>query len=353
MALELELSFDEVSGNALDSSGNGRDLDMSGGNFGFRTTGLYGTNAFQQSATGLTAGPTMVSALQTPSRTTMFWLRVNAGGTYWIDEYYNAANDTGAWGLLYLSGALRWRVKDPSNNPYDVMLTPDPGVWHHICAVFDGTKLWVYRDGTLVNTGGTTVSGGIMSADAFRFAESAGSQATIEDFRHYSSALTQPEIATLMTIPAGTSPADEATLSGSFSSPAASLTANGSAGGPLSGSFSAPSVSGTVAATAEVTAGGTFAAPVTALSGRVSDAVALAGSFASPSATFSARSSVGVSMIGTFSIPAFTGSGGVVIPDRDILVTIRPGESSLTSIAAGPERTSVTVGDFKRTEIGA
>jgi hypothetical protein len=354
MALELELSFDEASGDALDSSGNGRNLVISSANFGSRVAGLYGTSAFQQLSTATTIGPTLSAGMQTASRTTMFWLRVNASGTYWIDEYYNAANDTGVWGLLYLSGVLRWRAKNVSNTPTDITITPDNGVWHHIAAVFDGAKLWIYRDGVLVNTGGTAISGGLMSADTFRFMESAGSAATIEDFRHYSSALTQPEIAALMATPAGAAPTDSGTLTGSFSSPTAALAANGSVDALLAGSFSSPTTAYDGSATAEVTLDGTFTAPTFSLEGSsVSpNTGGLNGSFAAPDATFSARSSVDVSMIGTFSIPVFTGSGGVPIPDRDILVTIGPGERPATSIAAGPSRVNVAQSDLQRTEIG-
>lgn len=399
MALELELSFDELTGDALDSSGNGRTLTISTGNFSGRVAGLHSTSGFQQTSTGTTIGPTLGTALQTASRTTMFWLRVNASGTYWIDEYYNAANDTGVWGLLYLSGTLRWRVKNAANTPFDITITPDDGVWHHIAAVFDGAKLWVYRDGTLVNAGGTAVSGGLMTADTFRFMESTGSAATIEDFRHYSTALTQSEISTLMALPAGTAPADAGTLDGSFtsvtaamsgqsvpadpgtlvgsfSSTSASMTANGIADGVLSGSFSSPSAAIAVTATAEVTVQGTFAAPTTVIAGSgtavgqisgsfasvsadltggtpAPDGAALSGQFAATGATFSARSGVDVSMIGTFSIPAFTVTGGVRQPDRDILFIIGPGGRPATSIAAGPPRISVAQDDFQRTEIGA
>jgi hypothetical protein len=374
MALELELSYDEASGAALDSSGHGRDLTIAGNLLRTADGGGHTGRGLTQNAAESSAGPA-ITGLQTTSRTWMAWIKFNTSVTAWVMEFYASAEDTGVWGLLDLGGTIRFRAKNASNTIFEsTAIARNVGVWQHIAATHDGANLKVYVNGTLLST--TAMAFAVKTADVFRILDQTGSQVTIDDSRLFSTALTESEIATWMATPAGAAPANQGTLTGSFSSPTASLAANGSVPAVLSGSFSSPAASMTVTAASEVTVEGTFAAPVTAIAADASAAAALAGSFAaptfssqgssvppnsggvngsfaSPSATFSVRSSIDVSMIGTFSIPAFTGSGGVPMPDRDILVTIRPGDSSTTSIAAGPERTSVTAGDFRRTEIGA
>lgn len=148
---------------------------------------------------------------------------------------------------------------------------------------------------------------------------------------------------------------NEGTLAGSFSPPAASIDVTASAEVTVGGTFAAPATAMDATATAEVTLGGTFAVPTLSAAGDSvpADPGTVDGSFSAPSATFSARSGVNVSILGTFSIPAFTGTGGVPIPSRDILVTIGPGDRPATSIAAGPSRVSVAASTIQRTEIGA
>lgn len=372
MALELELSFDELTGDALDSSGNGRNLTIAGNTV--RTGSGHANGGLTQNANDVTLGPSL-SGLQTTSRTSMFWVNYGAGPVSWIFEFYkNPSDDTGVWGLLLLGGTLRWRAKNSSGSVFESSSIPiDTGNWHHIAATHDGVNLKLYRDGVLFST--TPMASAVWTADVFRLFDQTGSSVKIDDVRHFSTALTEPEIATWMNTPAGSAPANEGTLSGSFSSPAASLSANGSVDAVLSGAFSSPSSSYDGTATAEVTLSGTFAAPAVSLAAAASAAAELAGSFAAPvfssaggsvspndaglngsfstpSATFSARSSVDVSMIGTFSIPVFTASGGMPTSDRDILVTIGPGERPATSIAAGPSRVNVAQSDLQRTEIG-
>jgi hypothetical protein len=375
MAKLLEWSFDEASGVAVDHSGNGRDLTISGNTARTLDTEGHTLKGLTQSAATITTGPSL-TGLQTTARTVMFWIRITTSITGWVMEFHRSAEDTGVWGLLYLSGTLRFRAKNSSNTVFDSpSIAPDFGNWHHLAATHDGANLRVYRDGVLAST--TAMAFAVWDAQNFRVLDQTGSAIRIDDPRYFDSALSQSEIATWMATPAGAS-VNQGTLAGSFSSPTADITGGSipSDPGAIDGAFSSPAIDLNATATAQVTVDGTFAAPVTALDTESTASAELAGDFASP--TFSSEgssaglntaelagdfaaptvaasgnASTDVSMIGTFSIPVFAGSGGVPIPDRDILVTIRPGDSSTTSIAAGPERISVTAGDFRRTEIGA
>lgn len=324
----LEWSFDEASGVVVDHSGNGRDLTLSGTTA--RVTGHTGSGigmtSTSESFTGGLSVPT-----QPLVRTIMCWVKDTSAPTDGRAlEWYDSTTDTS---IFRFGFRAQWHVQVTNASTFGrvTINRPTDNLWHHLAATYDGTTIRLYLDGVLQPT--TAFAGPILlTANSFRTLYRSGSGIAIDDCRAYDTALSESEIQTLMATPAGPAPADEATLDGSFSSPA---------------------VTATVAATAEVTAAGTFAAPATVFDVRSAANAELAGSFAAPGATFSVRSEADVSMIGTFSIPAFTGSGGIPIPDRDILVTIGPGERPATSIAAGPPRISVAAGDFKRTEIGA
>lgn len=200
MTQQLAVHADEASGNALDVSGNGRDITVSSGNFIQRAAGKHGTG-LQQISTAASAGPAIAPFL-TASRTVMFDVKITSSFTGWICEHYRSTsmgspNDTGIWGLLYLSGTLRWRAKNASNAVTDITIAPDLGVMHNIAATFSGTTLTIYRDGVLLNTG--TVTGGLWAsgADTFRIFDTVGTAAVIDNLRMYDTALTGPEVAAL------------------------------------------------------------------------------------------------------------------------------------------------------------
>jgi hypothetical protein len=350
----LELGFDEASGNALDSSGHGRDLTITGNLIRTADGDGHTGKGLTQNVAAASVGPSIVG-LQTTSRTWMAWIKFNASVTAWVMEYYATAEDTGAWGLLDLSGTIRFRAKNASNTVFEsTAITRNAGVWQHIAATHDGANLKTYVNGTLLST--TPMAFAVKTADTFRVLDQTGSQVVIDDARLFGTALTQAEIATLMSTPVGGAPPiNVGALDGSFSSPVASATARATAEVTVDGTFAAPVTAIDVRGATNAVLAGSFASPAFSSSGDSTspNVGGLNGSFASPGATLSARSSVDVSMIGTFSIPAFTGTGGVPIPSRDILVTIGPGDRPATSIAAGPSRVSVAASTIQRTEIGA
>lgn len=353
MALELELSFDEASGAALDYSGNGRDLTISGNLIRTADGGGHTGKGLTQNAADVSVGPS-ISPFQTTSRTWMAWVKFSASVTGWVMEFYASGEDTGAWGLLDLGGTIRFRAKNAANTVFESSgIARQTGVWQHIAATHDGANLKVYVNGALLST--TAMAFAVKTADVFRILDQTGSQVAIDDARLFSTALTEAEVNTWMGDPAGPASTNSGTLAGSFSSPAADMAVTATAQVTAGGTFAAPVTAITAGAAASGDLVGSFAAPVFSsdVSSVPPNAGELNGSFTQPVVDAVAQASVDVSIIGTFSIPAFTGTGGIPIPDRDILVTIGPGERPATSIAAGPPRISVVAGDFKRTEIGA
>lgn len=288
MTLLLAWNADEASGDALDKSGNGRNLSFTSNNVS-RVTGHTNTG-LQQTSAGTTLGPA-VAPLLTSTRTMMCWFKLNSAVNSWALEFYRSTsmpspNDTGVWGILCLSSVLHFRAKDPSNTAFDVNLPSNLGAWHHIAATFDGSKLWVYYDGTLVNTGGTTITAGLWSsADTFRVFDQSGSSMTIDDVRLYDTALDQATISTLMGQPV-TDPAVTGTIAANLPAMTGSIAGDAVASAVLTATL--PSLTG--AETGNVTVGGTLAGVLPAVQGAITgDAVAaaqLAGALPALQASF-------------------------------------------------------------------
>lgn len=206
MTLLLAWSFDEASGNVIDLSGNGRGFALSAGTVRTAAGGGYTYGGTLPNSQGLTqtsaviqAGPA-ITGLNTTSRTMEAWFKLAAAGTYWGLEYHQAANDTGVWGFLYLSSVFRFRAKDASNNLYEVTLTPDLGVWHHLAATHDGTTLKVYRDGVLVGSG-VSMAVPVWAADDVRVIDLGSTNLTMKDVRVYDTVLSAAQITTDMNTP--------------------------------------------------------------------------------------------------------------------------------------------------------
>jgi len=394
MTLLAAWNFDEASGNFLDVTGNGHDWAPGAGIT--RQTGHTNTGARHESTAADSPGPAIFG--QTANRTLSCWVKRSSNSVDgWIVEMKNGSAGTGVCGFLFSGSSVQARVKNASNTAFTASFAqPTVNVWYHLAMTYDGTNIRLYFDGVLKAT--TAFTGPIWtSATIFPFFDTVGSETVIDDVRIYDHAQTAAEILTdkdtpvaaastttgtltasfsSPTVAATGSASADAALSASFSSPTVDAAANGSASGVLSGAFSSSVVAGTVDGSASGAIDGTFSSPDSAysaagigtgvLDGSFASPVfsadgssaevnagELNGSFSSPDATFSVLSEVDVSMIGTFSIPVFAATGGVPMSDRDILVTIGPGERPATSIVAGPARVSIAVDDFQRTKIGA
>lgn len=393
MTLLAAYSFDT---DGSDATGNGHGFTLGAGLT--LQTGHTNTGLRHESTAADSAGPAIFG--QTAQRTLMCWVKRTSNSVDgWIVEMKDGGGNTGVWGFLFTSGNVQARTKNPSSTVFTVQTTqPTVNVWYHIAMTFDGTKLHLYINGTEVGTG-TTVTGGalITSATIFPFMDTVGTETVIDDVRIYDTALSGAQITTDMNTPVSAGSTNTGTIAATFSSMTAAMAATSKVTGSVSGSMSSVtataagiakatgSVAGTMAGTTASFAGtGKVSAALSGVTSGVSAAFSalgrvngvLSGVFSAMTAAFSAGPAPASGVLdgtmapvdasfsglakasgvinGTFAVPVFAGTGGVPMSNRDILVTIGPGERPATLITAGTaSRTSVTPNDFKRTEIGA
>lgn len=208
MSLELALKFNERNGSVVDHSGNNRGFALvtntvrnsagSGYTYGgsdANSSGLTQTSAVIQT------GPASMTPFNTTGRTIEVWAKAPGANPSWMLEFYNAANDTGAWGWLILSGTWNFRAKNAANTVFQsAALTQDTANFHHYAATHDGTTMKVYRDGVQVGTD-ISMPSAVMTADAIRVFDLSGSTNIIDEVRIYSHVLTGAQIATDMVTP--------------------------------------------------------------------------------------------------------------------------------------------------------
>lgn len=210
MSLVLELGMDEASGALLDTSGNGRNISLTGNNTRTAAGSGYTYGGTMPNSKGLTqtaadafvAFNGAMTPFNTTGRTVMLWAKQPGANPSWVMEYYNASGDTGVFGWLLLSGTFRFRAKDSSNNVYERNLTSASTVFHHYAATHDGTNLKVYVDGVQVGAN-VSMPVAVWNADALRIYDQAGSTPVLDDIRIFNTALTSTEINTWMTTPVG------------------------------------------------------------------------------------------------------------------------------------------------------
>lgn len=197
MTLLAAFNFDEVSGNVLDVTGNGHDFAISGNTV--RTASGHTNGGLTQTATATAPGPSP-SAFNTTSRTWMTWIKFAAAVNGWILEFHVTSADTGAWGLLDISGTLRFRAKNSSNTVFEsTAIDRSLGNWQHIAATHDGANLKVYINGVLHST--TAMASAVWAADVLNVLDQTGTNVILDDVRFYDQALDAAAITTLMGTP--------------------------------------------------------------------------------------------------------------------------------------------------------
>lgn len=202
MTLLLAWNFDEASGAVVDQSGNGRGFAVSGNTI--RTATGHTDKGLTQNAADVTLGPS-ITGLQTTNRTWMAWVRYATSVTGWAGEFYDSGQDTGRWGLLDLSGTIRFRAKNASNTVFESTAIPrNVGVFQHIAATHDGANLKCYLNGALHST--TAMASAVGTADTFRVLDQTGGNVIIDDFRLYDQALDLATISALMNTPVTAGP---------------------------------------------------------------------------------------------------------------------------------------------------
>jgi hypothetical protein len=200
-------NFNETSGPVVDyagvssfnlSSNTVRTADGGG------RSGQPGDRGLTQSASATQAVPLPV---QSAERTIACSVRQTAAiAAGWAMEYNNADLDTGICGLLWLSGTLRFRVKDASNSPTEIFNAQlADNTWHDLVCSYDGDTLRFFIDGVL-GSRSAAFAGPIWapSNTVFRMLDTTGSPLTIDNARVLDFAVTtEPDAVALASTPIG------------------------------------------------------------------------------------------------------------------------------------------------------
>jgi hypothetical protein len=199
--------FNEGSGTTTaDASGNSHTLTLNTttwttGHTGFGLTNTTATLGASTVLTAPTAAITMmawIKPLNLTSGTTCFALGfLDTGGNTDVGIFAQRA-DFGTADVLQCD--LRTSVLNSLNGPALTLNT-----WTHITMVYDGTQLVLYKDGGVVAssslTGAVSPGNDLCVAGWNGGSTPEGTNVTIDDVRVFNVALTQPQIATLMTTP--------------------------------------------------------------------------------------------------------------------------------------------------------
>jgi hypothetical protein len=375
MSLLAALNFDEASGAVLDVTGNGHGFNLDASLTRQAGKTGNGTALRHESTAANSPGPAIFG--QTALRTLVVDVKRTSNSVDgWICEMKNTTADTGVFGFLFTGGNVQARVKNSSNAAFAASFAqPTAGTWYQLAMTYDGANIRLYFDGVLKAT--TAFAGPIWtSATIFPMMDTVGTETLIDNVRVYDEALDAAAILALKDVPVSgatvnagtlsgsfssptasltgaTVPVDAGTLAGSFSSPTAAISANGSVPAVLSGAFSSPSASLAGASSASGQLDGAFSAPQVDLTGEgfPPDQGAIVGQFSAPISSLTGVSTASGSMIGTFSQPTFAGQGGLPQVDRDILFTITVGSRSAFELSVGAERASTSEAP-QRTTIG-
>lgn len=327
MAKLAGYSFDEASGAALDSSGNGRDVTLSGSLT--RVTGHTGTGLGASGSVSDSAGPAL-TGMQTAAYTIMGWVkRTNNLVDGWLMEFKQSGS--GDRGLLFTSGNIQSRCKNVAGTAFNVQTAqPTAGTAYHFACTNDGTMLRLYINGSEVGTG-TAFSGGVRTnSTSSSFMDGTGAETWLDDARYYDTALDAATITTLMNTPEGAAPAVSGVMSGSLPALTGALTGNAAARGTAAGPIPAMIGSLTGTATVEAAESGLLPALVGAFTGDAEARGAAAGPM--PGFVGAFAGSVAVSPSGQFGgfLPALTGqlvahvAGGPELRDLTLTGRVEP-----------------------------
>lgn len=303
MTLLAAYNFDEASGNVLDVTGNGYDFPISGNTV--RTASGHTNSGLTQIAAATAAGPSP-TGLQTTSRTWMTWIQFTAAINGWILEFHNSGANTGVWGLLDISGTLRFRAKDSSNNVYEsTAINRDLGTWQHIAATHDGANLKLYINGVLQST--TPMAAPVWTADVLNVLDQTGAEVIIDDVRFYDQALDAATITTLMGTPvAPSAPTVSGTITAVLPAFTGAFTGNAAARGTAAGPIPAMTGSFTGTAAARGSETGNLPALVGAFAGHLRAAGTADGVLPALAATLTGSAEARGNAAGP--LPGFLGS---------------------------------------------
>ncbi|MGH3986593.1 MAG: LamG domain-containing protein [Pseudonocardiaceae bacterium] len=228
MALLAAYAFDEGSGTtAADASGNGYDIDLAGTSVGFSGDGH--TNSAVTSS-GTTAASLPADIGQSTDRTVMAWLKGPFSVAVWPIQWHVASIDSGAWGILALSGEIHIQARNSTTFIRASTVWPADGEYHHVAGTYDeaGSTLTLYLDG--VETDTATLVGPLRTDAAPPRLFGVVETDLMDDLRIFGEALDQTAIAAAMDSPVNVGPA---TITPDGIAPAEAFGASAVAPGPV------------------------------------------------------------------------------------------------------------------------
>jgi len=208
-------SFDEGTGTAIpDSTGNTLMASTIGGNMGLTATAGITWAAGHVSGTALenagTSGTASVNiTISGAAMTVMGWARpldLTSGSSRPLFGIWDAANTSGStfvavWaqrGDFGTPNVLQGNVRAGGVlNAINSAATLSVGTWSHVALTYDGSNMYLYKDGVQVGT--TAQSAAAYNGNAVFNVVPSPANAQVDDVRIFNVALTQPEIAAFMT----------------------------------------------------------------------------------------------------------------------------------------------------------
>lgn len=213
MSIEGAYSFDDVgnSTQALDLSGNGRHLTLTGTNGTQITGGTPGGALGKTGATMPIFPAALLTAIEVDDRAIMFSANGNLT-TWWVRCQLDSIN-SGVWGILLTGGNLAVQARDNTAS-FNLATRPaavQPGAaWHHYCATYKRSTglIKIYKDGVLTTPGppngqSSFTAGTQMAVGASRLdcAEWSTTGAALDNLRFLSHCPDDPEVARLAATP--------------------------------------------------------------------------------------------------------------------------------------------------------
>lgn len=147
--------LDEASGNALDVSPNGNDLTETSGTIASATGVIGNCRDFELDETEYFE---IADAAQTgldieTNMSIAFWLKGESFSNSFILGKWGSAPNL-AYNFFHTGAALRFSISADGTNETQAICDTviNTGTWYHICGVYDGTDVRIYRNGILDNT---------------------------------------------------------------------------------------------------------------------------------------------------------------------------------------------------------
>jgi hypothetical protein len=319
VALLAAYSFDGSGSTVTDYSGNGHDFTLAGSTV---TRTAAGHTAGGITGTGTTAA-NLPQLGQTANRTVMAWLKATSPPAEWPIQWYVASIDSGAWGILWLSGNICIQARNSSTLNRAQTAWPSDGAWHHVAGTYDGTTVRLYLDATLANS--VTLAGPLRT-DAAAPSVLGAAAGVMDDLRIYDTTLDQATIASLMTTPVT---AATITATGTLTAPRATAAAAGTVRITAQGATTARPPTAQGAALVLIHVQGTLAAPTATAQATAAAAITGLGAATAPAAILAGTGQAGVpptiTATGTLLAPAPQAAGhGQVGDRRDITTSVGP-----------------------------